>query len=447
MPYLYHTDDERRAMLDALGLASDEALFDHIPEKYRWKKPLEIGEGLPEHETLAYFESLAARNNAAGAMVSFLGGGIYDHVIPSIVRHITARSEFYTAYTPYQAEVSQGTLQMIFEYQTLVSRLTALPVANASMYDGATALAESALMAAKITRRTRLLVSANINPHYRAVLKTYAKGQDLALTTVPCTKHGALDKAALDASISGDVAALLLQTPNYFGVIECPWEYREKLRAAGVLLVVSVDPCSLSILRAPGEYDADIAVGEGQVLGNDMNFGGPLLGFMACKKEYIRNLPGRLVSETKDIDGKRAFVLTLQTREQHIRREKATSNICTNQGLLALRSTIYLSVLGETGFHELGKICHEKARRLSEMITKCRGYSMAYDGPFFREFVVRCPVDAESVIRKARESRMLAGIPLARYFGASAKRDLLVAVTEKRTDEDFERLCRVMEKV
>jgi glycine dehydrogenase subunit 1 len=244
--------------------------------------------------------------------------------------------------------------------------------------------------------------------------------------------------------LSDDVAAVLVQTPNYFGILESPWVYRDAIKAAGALLVVSVDPCSLSLFRPPGGYDADMAVGEGQVLGNDMNFGGPLLGFMACQQKYIRSLPGRLVSETKDADGKRAYVLTLQTREQHIRREKATSNICTNQGLLALRSTIYLSVLGENGFRELGKSCYAKAHRLAEMIAGRPGYSLRYTGPFFREFVVRCPAAASAVINKARESGILAGIPLEKYYGSAAKNDLLVAVTEKRTDDEFEAFCEVL---
>lgn len=433
-------------MLAALGLDSEDELFDGIPKQYRMTEPLAVGPGLSEHETIRYFEALGERSNAAGSMVSFLGGGVYDHVVPSVVGHLAGRSEFYTAYTPYQAEVSQGTLQVIFEYQTMISRLTGLPVANASMYDAATALAESALMAAKVTGRSELLVSESVNPRYREVLQTYAAQQGLKLTPLPVTGDGSTDSAPLCASLSDNTAGVVLQTPNYFGVLEAPWTCGDAIRQAGALLVVAVDPVSLSLFKPPGEYGADIAIGEGQLLGNHVSFGGPLLGFMACDRKYIRNLPGRLVSETRDIEGVRAYTLTLQTREQHIRREKATSNICTNQGLLALRSTIHLALLGEAGFHELGKICHAKAHRLASMIVGIPGYSLRYRGPFFREFVVRCAVDARAVVDNARASGILAGIPLQKYFGDDARNDLLIAVTEKRSDEDFTRFCDVLRK-
>jgi len=447
MPYLYHTEEDRRHMLESIGLASLDELFDQIPEQFRLNEALAIGPGKSEYETLRTFADLGDKNFAAGSTVSFLGGGIYDHVIPSIVNHLAARSEFYTAYTPYQAEVSQGTLQVVFEFQSLISRLTGLPVANASMYDAATAFAEAALMAAKVTRRDEIVVAGNVNPHYRAVLDTYAGGQQIKVTEVAAGDDGAIDQTALHSVLNDNVAAVLMQTPNYFGVLESPWQWRDAVRDAGALLVTAVDPLSLAILQSPGDYDADIAIGEGQAIGNPMNFGGPLLGFMACDQKYIRNLPGRLVSETTDVDGRRAFTLTLQTREQHIRREKATSNICTNQGLLALRATIYLSVLGEAGLNELAKICHDKAHRLAEMIVAIDGYTVRYNGPFFREFVVRCPVAADIVVAKARERGVLAGIPLSRYFGDDASNDLLIALTEKRSDEDLQLLCDVLGEV
>jgi glycine dehydrogenase subunit 1 len=447
MPYLYHTKDDVKEMLERLGLSSVEELFDLIPEPLRLREPLSIGEGLTEFETIQYFESLAKKNEAASGMTSFLGGGVYDHVIPSVVKHLSGRSEFYTAYTPYQPEVSQGTLQATFEFQTLISRLTALPVANASMYDGATAFAESALMATKITKRSELLCGDNVNPRYRAVLSTYSGGRDIKITSIPTGPNGDLEPSAVRDTLHDGVAAVLLQTPNYFGILERPWEYQKAIKDSGALLVVSVDPVSLSLFKPPGAYGADIAVGEGQSLGNEMSFGGPLVGFMACRDKFIRSLPGRLVSRTTDVDGKTAYVLTLQTREQHIRREKATSNICTNQGLLALRSTIYLSVVGESGFREMGKLCHSKAHRLSKMIEECDGYSLRFGGPFFREFVVRCPVDAAAVAEAARRQGVLAGIPLRERFGEEARNDLLVAVTEKRTDEDLESLCKILKDV
>jgi glycine dehydrogenase subunit 1 len=396
---------------------------------------------------LRLFETLAEKNRNAASLVSFLGGGVYNHVVPSVVGNIASRPEFATAYTPYQPEVSQGTLQVIFEFQTHIARLTGLPVANASMYDAGSGLAEASLMAAKITRRKVILVPENLNPRYLRVLQRYVEGPQIELRVVGHTKAGDIDTGALTGMLGPDVAGVIVQTPNYFGVLEKPWEFEAEVHGAGALLVAVVDPVSLSVVRPPGTYNTDIAVGEGQPLGNDMSFGGPLLGFMACANKYIRRMPGRIVSATTDVDGRDAFVLTLQTREQHIRREKATSNICTNQGLLATRATVYLSLLGETGFTELGRICHAGARRLSDMVSACDGYGLRFDGPFFREFVVECPVDATTVTAAARQRGILAGIPLERYYGEIARGGLLMTVTEKHTVEDFERLCDVLRDV
>jgi glycine dehydrogenase subunit 1 len=446
MPYTYHTDDDRREMLAALGARSEDDLLDVIPEKYRLRSPLPIERGRSEPETLRAMGLLSRANRPATHLVSFLGGGIYDHTVPSVVKNLAGRPEFATAYTPYQAEASQGTLQVIFEFQTHIARLTRLPVANASMYDGATALAEACLMAAKITRRDVVLVPHALNPRYRRVVESYVGGQKIEVRAVPASAAGDLDASALRRELGDRVAAVVVQTPNYFGALERPWEFEPDVHAAGALLVASVDPVSLSLLKSPGEYGADIAVGECQPLGNEMSFGGPLVGFMACKQEHIRQIPGRIVSATRDVEGRSAFVLTLQTREQHIRREKATSNICTNQGLLATRATIYLSLLGEHGFAELGRVCHERARKLAGMIAACEGYALKYKAPFFREFVVACPADADVVVEAARRDGVLAGIPLARYFGAPARHLLLVAVTERHQDEDFERLCAVLKR-
>jgi glycine dehydrogenase subunit 1 len=445
MPYIYHSDDEIKQMLASIGLKSEEALFDNIPQEYLLKE-LPLAEGRTERETLGYFEELSAKNQPAAGRTSFLGGGIYDHEIPSIVNHLAGRSEFYTAYTPYQAEVSQGTLQMIFEFQTMISRLVALPVANASMYDGATALAEAMLMASKITGRSDVLVPDNLNPRYLAVLNTYADGKSLNLIPVPHDSTGQIDGQRLGGVVSEKAACMIVQTPNYFGVVEQPWQYRESLQAAGALLVAMIDPISMALFRPPGDFGADIAVGEGQSLGNPPNCGGPLLGFIASKKNYMRSMPGRIVSRTGDVSGKEAYVLTLQTREQHIRREKATSNICTNQGLLALRATIYLSVIGEGGFRELGSLCYEKAHRLAEMIEATPGFSIKFSGPFFREFVVECPVDAQQIVTRLKEAGILAGIPLGKYFGDWADNCLLVALTEKRTNAELEAFRTLLEK-
>jgi len=445
MPYIYHSEDEIKQMLASLGFKSEEALFDKIPGEFLLKE-LPVEAGKTEGETLRRFETLAARNRPAVGRASFLGGGIYDHEIPSIVNHLAGRSEFYTAYTPYQAEVSQGTLQMIFEFQTMISRLVGLPVANASMYDGATALAEAVLMATKITGRREVLYPDSLNPRYLAVLRTYADGKTIRLIPVPFDASGQIDEARLAGLVNEKTACAVVQTPNYFGVVEKPWKFRDTLRAAGCLLVGAVDPVSLSLYRPPGDFGADIAVGEGQSLGNPPNFGGPLLGFIAAKQDYIRSMPGRIVSRTRDHSGRVAYVLTLQTREQHIRREKATSNICTNQGLLALRATIYLSVLGEGGFRELGAVCYNKAHRLAEMIEECPGFSLKFAGPFFREFVVECPVDATKIVTRLKEAGILAGIPLGKYFGEWADNCLLVALTEKRTRSELEAFCTFLKK-
>ena len=446
MPYTYHTEDDRKAMLAALGVKSEDELLNVIPEKHRLRGPLPIERGRTEPETLRKLFALSETNMPAARLVSFLGGGVYDHTVPSVVKNIASRPEFATAYTPYQAEASQGTLQVIFEFQTHIARMTRLPVANASMYDGASALAEACLMAAKITRRDVVLVPAALNPRYRRVVESYITGQSVEIRTVPASASGDLDVAALRRVLDDKVAAVVVQTPNYFGVLERPWDVEQEIHAAGALVVASVDPVSLSVLRPPGEWGADIAVGECQPLGNDVSFGGPLVGFMACRSDYIRQMPGRIVSATTDIEGRPAFVLTLQTREQHIRREKATSNICTNQGLLATRATVYMSLLGEHGFTELGRVCHERARKLADAIAACEGYSLQYGAPFFREFVVACPADADAIVAAARRDGILAGIPLSRYFGAAARNQLLVAVTEKHQDGDFEHFCAVLKR-
>ncbi len=446
MPYTYHTDDERRQMLEAIGVSSLEELFDQIPREFYLNDLLPIAPGMTEPEALREFSRLGRKNNPAGWMTSFLGGGIYDHVVPSVVRNLTSRPEFATAYTPYQPEVSQGTLAVIFEFQTHISRLTGLPVANASLYDGATAVAEACLMAAKIKRRDRIVYPNNLNPRYLRVVESYVRGQDIKLTGVDFNEQGTIDESVLRGSLGDDVAGVIVQTPNYFGGLESPWNYVDAVHDSGALLIACVDPLSLSVFREPGSYGADLVVGEAQVFGNDMNFGGPVVGIMACQQKLIRQMPGRIVSRTKDVDGKDAFVLTLQTREQHIRRDKATSNICTNQGLLATRATIYLSLIGERGIKELGTLCHQNAATLAAKIEDCEGYSVRFDAPYFREFVVRCPGDAADVARSARADGILAGIPLSRYYGEVARDLLLVAVTEKHTDADFDDFCDSLKK-
>jgi glycine dehydrogenase subunit 1 len=445
MPYLYHTEDDQKAMLERVGVKSLEELFDQIPGKFYLRDPLPIGPGKSEPETHRVFSGMAAKNNPAAGMISFLGGGVYDHYVPSVVRHLAGRPEFATAYTPYQPEVSQGTLQVIFEFQTHISRLTGMDVANASMYDGATALAEACLMAAKIKRRDKILYADSLNRRYLAVVKRYLTGQNISLESIPYDENGGdIDVAVLGEKLTDDVAGVVVQTPNYFGVLERPWVFEGDVHDNGSLLIGAVDPISLSILKPPGEWGADIVVGEGQSLGNDMSYGGPLLGFMACRSQFIRQMPGRIVSATTDVDGREAFVLILQTREQHIRREKATSNICTNQGLLATRATIYLSLLGEEGFTQLGSVCRARASELVKMVASIEGCRVAFAAPFFREFVLETPRSGADVVAAARKNGILAGVPLDRYFGDEFSHRVLVAVTEKHTSEDLEQYCDVL---
>jgi len=355
--------------------------FSDIPASVRLAKPLSLPEPLSEPELLEELKKLSEKNQEASL---FLGGGSYKHFIPSIVRHIVSRSEFYTAYTPYQAEASQGILQTIYEYQSMICELTGMEVANASMYDGATALTEAALMAARITGRKEVVVSTAIHPHYRQVLKTYCNAADLTLTEIPFDPKTGL--SSLVPRFSSLVAGVILEQPNFFGNIECVSDLADKIHAAGALFIVSVDPISLGILKPPGEYGADIVVGEGQSLGNPQNFGGPGLGIFAAKKDFLRQMPGRIVGATTDSEGKKGFVLTLSTREQHIRRERATSNICSNEALLALAACAYLAVMGKTGLRKVAELCLQKANYLKK---KIKDKVLWPDTFSFKEFVVK----------------------------------------------------------
>jgi glycine dehydrogenase subunit 1 len=375
-------------------------------------------------------------------MVSFLGGGIYDRFIPATVRYVLSRSEFYTSYTPYQAEVSQGTLQAIFEYQTMIARLTAMDAANASMYDASTALAEAMLMASAIKHTGRVIIPASLSRRVRSVLDSYAAGKDVVIDEVPFGGDGTIDTGALSEMLSEKAAAVVLAQPNYFGLIEDARTVSGIVHEAGALLIVLADPVSLALIEPPGEYDADIVVGEGQSLGIAQSFGGPLLGFLAAKTPYLRKCPGRLISATVDLDGNRGYTMTLQTREQHIRREKATSNICTNEGLVALAVSVYLATLGEDGFRDVALQSASKARTLYRMLGDA-GVGLPYGENFFQEFVMTVPGGADAFIAGARKRGVLAGIPLGRDFPSLGGDAILVAVTEKRTREDLELLCEL----
>ena len=443
MPFIPNTDDDRRQMLAAIGVKSFDELLQAIPAKLRWKGTLDLPPGCSEMEAVGELETLAGRNTAGAGTVSFLGGGAYDHFIPGAVAELLARSEFYTAYTPYQAEVSQGTLTAIFEFQTLICQLTGMEVANASVYDGASGLGEAALMAHAATGRSRLVVAETVHPLYRQVLRTYTGGLGMDIEVAPCPE-GQVDPAALKKLIGPEMAAVIIQHPNFLGILEEPGAVIELAHEAGALAVVSTDPISLGILKPPGEAGADIVVGEGQPLGIPQGFGGPLLGFLACRQKLLRRMPGRLVGQTADAQGRRGFVLTLQTREQHIRREKATSNICTNHALCALAATLYMGLMGRQGIAEVARLCVQKSHYARDRIGRIPGYRIAFPKPFFREFVVRTPAPPGEIVSALAGRGLLAGVDLS-SFDLGLDDGLLVAVTEKRTREQIDRLGEELE--
>jgi glycine cleavage system P protein (glycine dehydrogenase) subunit 1 len=441
--FVGRSESERRAMLDRIGVKRMEELWSAIPAPLRLSAPLRLPAPLAEYEVARRFQACADQNADARRFACFLGGGVYDHFIPSAVRALIARSEFATAYTPYQPEVAQGTLQSIFEYQSMICELTGMEVANASMYDGATAIAEAAHLASVATGRRVALVSAGLHPHYREVLRTYASAGSFELRPVPL-EGGRTTAASLAGALGPDVAAVVWAQPNFEGIVEDGSALTAAAHAAGAYSVAAADPVAISVLKPPGHDGADIVAGEGQPLGVPMGYGGPLVGFFSIRKRDVRRLPGRLSGVTVDVDGKRGFVLTLQTREQHIRRERATSNICTNQGLMALANTIHLALLGAEGMRDTAIQCLEKAHYLAGRLAAVPGVSLAHAGaPFFREFVVRLPRPAAEFVRVALDAKILAGIPLAR-FERGRERDLLVAVTEKRTREEMDRYAALL---
>ncbi|MBX6312602.1 MAG: aminomethyl-transferring glycine dehydrogenase subunit GcvPA [Isosphaeraceae bacterium] len=440
MAYILNTPDDVRDMLAAIGLESLDQLFDLIPAEFRLDRPLAIPPALPELELTRHVSDLAARNQGADSRPCFLGGGCYDHFIPAVVDHLAARGEFYTAYTPYQAEASQGTLQAIFEYQTLITQLTGLDVSNASLYDGGSAVAEAMLMALTITRRFgRIVAAGSVHPEYRQIAQTYLANLEPELVTVPA-RGGRVEPDELAAAITEDTAAVILQYPNFFGQLEEVEALVEAAHRQGALAIVSVDPISLGLLRRPDTYGADIVVAEGQSLGNYLAYGGPYLGIMACREAYVRKMPGRIVGQTTDRRGRRCWVLTLQTREQHIRREKATSNICTNQGLLALRASIYLAAMGPRGLRQVAELSTRKAHYAAEQLAQVDGLSLAFEGPFFKEFVLRSRKDPAQVLAEVGRLGYHGGIALGRWYPDLAD-GILVAVTEKRTKEEIDGLA------
>ncbi len=445
MPYFPNTDHDRREMLKAIGAASVEELFEMVPAELRLGRGLFLPPAMGELELTQHLTALAEKDQPAGEMACFLGAGSYDHFVPAVVDAIAARSEFYTAYTPYQPEASQGSLQAFFEYQTLITQLTGMDVSNASLYDGASAAAEAVLMAMEATRREgRVVTAASVHPEYRQTVATYLANFATEIVTLGAPQ-GAIAPEELAAAVDGRTACVLVQHPNFFGCLEDVARLAEVARAAGAMLVAAVDPISLGVLKRPGEWGADIVVAEGQSLGTPLSYGGPYLGILACRESLVRRMPGRLVGQTVDRRGKRCWVLTMQTREQHIRREKATSNICTNQGLLALRAAVYMALMGPQGLREVAALCLHKARYAAERITSGGRWKAAFARPTFKEFVVRLPGGAvEEKLAAALEQGIFAGVPLRTWYPELGD-CLLVAVTEKRTRKEIDRLAAVLQ--
>jgi len=440
MPFIVNTESERAEMLHAIGVETFDDLIADIPEEIRLKRALDILPSCDEPQVKRLLEGLAAANRSTSDYVSYLGGGAYDHFIPTAIKSIVSRSEFYTAYTPYQAEVSQGTLQAIYEYQSLICRLYEMDVTNASMYDGATALAEAVLMAMNVTGRSQVVVAGKLHPYNSSVLKTYLEASGHTAVIQNVLEDGVGDIFALKELVNNTVAAVVVQQPNFYGCLEDVEAIGAIAHENGALFVVSADPLSLGVLAAPGSYGADIAVGEGQPLGTPQSFGGPYLGIFSVKQALVRKIPGRLVGMTKDRDGEDGFILTLQTREQHIRREKATSNICSNQALNALQAAVYLSLLGKEGLQQIAAQSAQKAHYLAGKIAALPGFSLKFTAPFFREFVVETPIPASVVIERLLENKLFAGYDLA----AHGETGLLIAVTEKRTKDELDRFVEYL---
>jgi glycine dehydrogenase subunit 1 len=422
-------------MLRAIGVDSIEDLFADVPEELRMRRPLDIPDGMAEQEVADHLAALAARNRDADSEVTFCGAGMYDHYVPALIDALLQRSEFLTPYTPYQPEISQGGLQVMFEFQTAISELTGLPVSNASLYEGPSSVASAGYMAVLENARNRFVVSRGVHPHSRAALATYSAGFGADIVEVPLSGEGATDLEALAAAVDDDTSAVFLQQPNFLGTVEELGPLAEAARRTGALVVCAVDPLTLGVLKPPGEHGIDIAVGEGQSLGNRLDFGGPSFGFFAAQERYIRKMPGRIAGETKDMDGRRGFVLTLQTREQHIRREKATHNICTSQALNALAGVVYLAWLGRRGVVELGELMLRRTHYAREAL----GLEPINPGPVAREFAVRVP-DLHELCARARAAGINPGYRLGRDY-PEYEDGLLVTITERRTRADIDRLA------
>ena len=445
MPYISNTDAERQAMLDRIGVKNFDELITAIPESLRLKGLLKLDEAISELEISARIKDITCHNMCVESANSFLGAGVYDHFIPAAVDTIVSRPEFFTAYTPYQAEVSQGTLQYVYEFQTMIAELTGMEIANASMYDGASAIAEAILMAVRKNRLHKAILPATLHPEFVKVIYSYTEGIGIELVTCPA-KDGVLDIVALRAMMDETVGSVVIQSPNFYGNLEDVFAIDEIVHSQDkALLIACVDPISLALLNAPSEYNADIVVGEGQALGNNMYMGGPLFGFFASKLSMARQMPGRIVGGTLDKVGNRAYALTLQAREQHIRRDKATSNICSNQALCTLAATVYMSLLGRQGLIEIATQSTQKAHWLATEISKLPGYSITYPkAVFFKEFVINTPIPASEIIAKFTARGIYPGFDLGIYGNAN---QLMLAVTEKKTKAAMTDLLNALKEV
>lgn len=442
MTYIPHTDADRKAMLQAIGVQSIEDLFADIPEGVRFPQ-LDLPGPLSEMEVMQELAELAASNAEVGRYPCFLGAGAYHHYLPSVVDHILLRGEFYTAYTPYQPEVSQGTLQTIYEYQSMICALTGMEVANASHYDGATSLAEAVIVAVSHfrSRRAKIILAPAVHPQYRAVVRTYTQGMGLTITG---DERPEAEPADLVEAVDGDTALFVVQYPDFLGRIEALGGLADRVHAAGALLCVVANPIALGLLKPPGLFGADIVVGEGQPLGIPLSYGGPYLGFFATREQYVRRMAGRLVGETLDRDGRRGYVLTLSTREQHIRREKATSNICTNQGLMAIAATVYLAAMGKCGLPKVAELCYHKAHYAAREIARLRGYEVIQTRPFFHEFVVRCPRPVSEINAHLFDDwGILGGYDLGPEY-PHLQQHMLLAVTEMNSREQIDSLVSAL---
>lgn len=442
MSFIPHSDSDRREMLESIGVSNVRELYADVPVELILDRDLDIPAALSEWEAVRELNRLADLNRS---LVCFAGAGQYDHHVPAAVDHIVRRSEFYTAYTPYQPEVAQGTLQSIYEFQTMVCELTGMDVANASMYDGPSATAEAAVMSRAVTRRDRVLAASSLHPHYRKVTETYLHGQGSELTGIAAGADGLVDLEALQRQLDDDTACFIVQYPNFFGCIEELEPIGEAVHAAGALLVVATDPVTLPLIRSPGELGADIVTAEGQPFGNAPSFGGPVVGLFAARQKLVRKMPGRIVGATVDMEERRGYVLALQTREQQIRREKATSNICTNQGLNALAATVHLALLGREGLRRVAETSLQNAHYAWRRLQDVDGVEPLYpDTPFVREFAVRTAENSRAILERGFDAGILAGVSLSRFPKLEAPDGLLLAFTEKRSRDEIDRLVELL---